>query len=95
MDIEFCWKQGFITSQLSKYLDRSYWEKKNAENKIREPTAPVTRDSAQPSAIPNGVHYYESDGGAAHKVWIRSDKLWHHTSFVLTAAKVEIPSVNK
>ena len=54
--------------QLSKYLDRSYWEKKNAENKTREPTAPVARDAAQPSAIPNGDHYYESDGETAHKV---------------------------
>lgn len=75
-------------------MDRSYWEKKNAENKTREPTAPVARDAVQPSAIPNGDHYYESDGETAHKVWIRSDNFCYHTLFVLTAAKFQIQSVN-
>ena len=64
--------------QLDKYLDRSYWEKKNQESATRAPSAPVVVEtqptpSAQQQVVTNGDVYanvqpYQTPQGAVADV---------------------------
>ncbi|XP_066927794.1 hepatocyte growth factor-regulated tyrosine kinase substrate-like [Clytia hemisphaerica] len=69
------------SSELDKYLDRSYWEKKNQESATRAPSAPVVMETQQPAAqqqvMTNGDVYasvpYQTPQGAIADVVVEDE----------------------